>query len=134
MKIVVDTNCLVASIPRGNPEYWLYESFRDERFQWCVSNEILSEYEEVLTRFYNARTSELVLRILLAAPNIILSEPFFKYGLIVADPDDNKFVDLAISINANYLVSNDKHFQILKKLEFPTVHVVRLDEFKKILY
>lgn len=40
MKIVVDTNCLIASIPKNNPEHWLYEAFRAELFVWYLSNEI----------------------------------------------------------------------------------------------
>jgi uncharacterized protein len=44
MKVIIDTNCLVASIPRQNPEYWLYLSFRAGDFDWAISNEILSAY------------------------------------------------------------------------------------------
>ena len=47
--------------------------------------------------------------------------------------DDNKFADLAISGNVDYLVTNDKHFNVLKSLNFPTVQVVDLEEFRKIL-
>lgn len=133
MKIVVDTNCLVVSIPKKNPEYWLYEAFRAELFDWYLSNEILTEYEEVLGRFYSPMTASLVTNILLTAPNVVLTEPFYKYGLIPQDPEDNKFADLAISANVDYLLSNDRHFQSLKNVEFPKVQVATLTEFKKIL-
>jgi uncharacterized protein len=53
--------------------------------------------------------------------------------LIVADPDDNKFANLAISTNAQYLVSNDKHFNIFKKIEFPPLNVIKLEKFREIL-
>ena len=32
------------------------------------------------------------------------------------DPDDNKYCDCAIAGNAKYLVTEDKHFQILKSI------------------
>jgi uncharacterized protein len=32
MKAIIDTNCLVASIPPKNPEYWLYKAFRNKAF------------------------------------------------------------------------------------------------------
>ena len=54
--------------------------------------------------------------------------------MITKDPDDNKFSDLAIAANVNYLVSNDKHFNVLKGLPFPTVTVVTLEEFKSIIH
>jgi len=93
----------------------------------------LAEYEEKITEFYSLQTAELVINILLIAPNVILAEPFFKWGLIASDPDDNKFADLAISANASYLVSNDRHFQILKTVDFPPVNVVSLTEFQQVL-
>jgi predicted nucleic acid-binding protein len=43
--------------------------------------------------------------------------------------DDNKFADLAISANVHYLVSNDRHFNVMKTLPFPSVKVVTLTEF-----
>ncbi len=133
MKVVIDTNCLIASIPRSNPEYWLYKAFRDKKFDWVISNEILLEYEEMVGDFYSISTAELITNILLTAANVELFEPYIKWGLITTDPDDNKFCDLAISANANYLVTNDRHFHVLKDLPFPTVTVVSLTEFQKIM-
>jgi len=133
MKVVIDTNCLIASIPRRNPEFWLYEAFRAKAFDWYVSNEILTEYEEQLSDFYSPQTADLVTSILVVASNVVFAEPFFKWGLIAADPDDNKFADLSISTNVNYLVTNDHHFNVLKTLPFPTVKVLSLAEFQAIL-
>lgn len=133
MKVIIDTNCLIASIPRKNPEYWLYQAFSEKIFEWVISNEILLEYEEQLGKFYSPLTAELVLNILAIASNVTFNEPFLHWGLIYKDPDDNKFADLAISANANYLVTNDHHFDVLKSLPFPTVKVVSLEEFRVIL-
>lgn len=133
MKAVIDTNCLIASIPRRNPEYWLYQAFRDKVFDWVISNEVLTEYEEKLVEFYSPQAANLVVNILLTAPNVIFSEPFFKYGLIAQDPDDNKFADLAIAANVDFLVTNDRHFRLLKDIPFPKVNVVTLAEFQAIL-
>jgi len=133
VKAVIDTNCLIASIPRRNPEYWLYQAFRDKAFDWVISNEVLTEYEEELTEFYSPQAANLVVNILLTASNVIFSEPFFKYGLIARDPDDNKFADLAIAANVDFLVTNDRHFRLLKDIPFPKVNVVTLAEFQAIL-
>jgi len=111
----------------------LYESFISSKFDWLISNEILTEYEEKITDRYSRKTANLVLNILSAAPNVIFSEPSFKWQLLTTDHDDDKFADLAISGNANYLVTNDKDFNVLKGLEFPIVNVVNIQEFKKIL-
>ncbi|MCE7861967.1 MAG: putative toxin-antitoxin system toxin component, PIN family [Bacteroidetes bacterium CHB5] len=130
---VIDTNCLLASIPPQSNHYWLYEAFKNERFERAVSNEILTEYEEKIANRYSGRTASLVLSLLSVAPNVIFAEAFFKWQLIEADPDDNKFADLAIAVNADYLVTNDKDFHVLKKIDFPKVNVVSLDEFFSVI-
>jgi uncharacterized protein len=133
MRVVIDTNCLIASIPANGDYFWLYLAFRAQKFTWVVSTEILEEYEEQLGKFYSTKTADIVLKILTSSPNVEFTAPYFRLGLMVNDPDDNKFADLAISTNAQYLVSNDRHFNIFKKIDFPPLNVVKLQEFKKIL-
>ena len=64
---------------------------------------------------------------------MVIYVPYYKWNLIVADPEDNKFTDCALNCGADYLVSNDKHFNILAKIDFPKIKVVRIDAFKDIL-
>lgn len=133
MKVVVDTNCLLESINRKRPAYNFYLIFQELKFDWVISNEIYLEYKEVLTEFYSEDTAEYVLSRLLNSTNIVFQEPYFKWDLIQIDASDNKFVDLAISSGADYLVTNDKHFQVLKEIEFPQVNVIPLSEFLTII-
>ena len=134
MIAVIDNNCLLASVPPQSTHYWLYIAFKERRFKWLISNEIMSEYEEKLIKKYSPQTANLVLSILSVAPNVIFSEPYFKWNLVENDPDDNKFADLAIAGNADYLVTNDKHFNPLKSVDFPRFNIVTIDEFKKIVW
>jgi len=46
---------------------------------------------------------------------------------------DNKFIDCAFASNCDLLVTNDKHFNVVKKLDFPQINIVKLQEFKEIL-
>jgi uncharacterized protein len=133
MRIVIDTNVLLATIRKGNFERFVYDAFKQERFEWVVSTEILKEYEEMLINFYSIETAELVLGILENAPNVIFEEPAFRWGFIVEDADDNKFSDLALSANANFMLTRDKHFNIFKKIDFPSLNVVNPEELFEIL-
>lgn len=65
------------------------------------------------------------------SPYVEKAEIFYRFNLIEKDNSDNKFVDCAISSGADLIVSNDKHFQILKTIPFPQVTVVNLDEFAR---
>ena len=45
------------------------------------------------------------------------------------DADDDKFVDCAIACGADYLVTNDKHFNKLREVLFPVVPIIRAEDF-----
>lgn len=91
------------------------------------------EYEEIIALKYHPEIAKEVLRTLLKLPNIHKQFIYYRWHLINADPDDNKFIDCAVSANAHYLVSHDKHLDVLKNVTFPKLVVLRLDEFKPIL-
>jgi len=70
---------------------------------------------------------------LLSLPNVYKQEVYYRWKLIEEDKDDNKFVDCAIAGNVDYLVSNDKHFNCLKKIDFPKLNLLSIDEFMDLL-
>jgi len=96
-----------------------------------ITNEILTEYFEIISDKFDLKTAKSVSRTLVELDNVNQIQIYFKFNLIINDPDDNKFVDCAISSNADYLLTNDKDFNILKTIAFPKVNVVNIDEFKK---
>ena len=67
--------------------------------------------------------------LLINLENVHKIEVYYRWLLITEDPDDNKFVDCAIAGNVRFVVSNDKHFKILKQIEFPIVEVITSDQF-----
>ena len=65
----------------------------------------------------------------ISRPNVIRKDPHYTFALIEADKDDNKFVDCAIAANAKCIVTEDKHFSVLKNIPFPKVEVLGREEF-----
>jgi len=98
-----------------------------------VSTEILLEYEEKITQFFNKDVAKNFLDFLIILPNVEKLEVFFQLNIIQSDADDNKFVDCAFVGNAHYIVTDDKHFNILKKLDFPKIPVITAKNFKQLL-
>ncbi len=131
MRVVIDTNILLVSISSNSEFRWIFDSFLNEEFTLCVSTEILFEYEEILERHMGEELASTILQIIENAPNVVFVTNYFAWKIIIADPDDNKFVDCAITGNAKYLVSHDKHFQILRKIDFPKVAIIDAEAFKK---
>ncbi len=130
--IVLDTNCLLQIIAKQSKNYFLWEGFLDGDYCLCYTNEILEEYEEILSIKANPVIASMVIEIIKRAPNSIPIDAHFHWNLITCDPDDNKFVDCAIVGNADFIVSEDKHFKELENVDFPKVVVIRLEEFTRL--
>ena len=132
-RIVLDTNCLVMALPTRSPSQKIWADFLNGNLEFCVSTEILYEYEEIITKMVSPYMAEIVMNSLINAPNLIKIEPQWRFNLIKADPDDNKFVDCAICGNAEYIVSNDKHYSILNTIDFPIVNLLGIKEFVELI-
>lgn len=133
MKVVLDTNCLKPIVIPGSYCWNVWVAFISGEYTLCVSNEIIMEYREVLSRLYTTEFAEMVLNVIANADNVEYIEPAYRFNLIQQDTDDNKFVDCAICGNATYIVTNDHHFDILKQIDFPKVDVRTLREFIELL-
>ena len=133
MKIVLDTNSLIQSVPRQSRYHIVWESLVNGEHVLCVSNDILEEYLEILQRLTDYETAELIVKTIVNSPFVELITPYYHFQMIQADPDDNKFVDCAIAAGARYVVTNDHHFDVLRQTPFPYVDVIALAEFAELL-
>ena len=133
MNIVLYTNCLLMSLSRRSPYYPVWRDFVNGKYTLCISNEILAEYEEILTEKVGSEIASNVINAILDLPNTRMVQIYYHLHLIVADPDDDKFVDCAFKANARYIVTQDHHYDILKQTAFPHIDVVDIDEFMKVL-
>lgn len=106
-----------------------WQAFREGRYVLCVSDEILNEYQEILSMVANSAVATNITQAILHSPHTELLNPYYHFNLIEQDPDDNKFVDCAIQAGADYIVSEDSHFRHLKDIGFPKVLVIKLAEF-----
>ena len=133
MNIVLDTNCLLMSLSRRSRYYPIWRNFVDGKYSICVTNEILAEYEEILSQKIGAEIASNVIKALLDLPNTKIVQVYYHLHLITADPDDVKFVDCAFKSNAKYIVTQDHHYDVLNEIPFPYIEVVDIDEFLGIL-
>lgn len=129
MVVTIDCNIFAMSLTSRSPYHIIYKSLIQQKYTLVLSGEILLEYEEVIQRKYNVSTANALVSLLKELPNVRFQNTYYKWHLISIDEDDNKYVDCAIAGSANYLVTQDKHFQILKTINFPKVNIISIDEF-----
>ena len=133
MKLVIDTNIFWVSISRRSTTNWIIQDLIAGKYTLCVTTDILDEYAEIIGQKMGHKTVESVMKILEYLPNIEYVTKYFHWQLITNDYDDNKFVDCAVACNANYLATNDKHFNVLKNIGFPKVNVINIKELTEFL-
>lgn len=133
MRIVLDTNCLIQIISPHSEYHDVWRSLTVGENVLCISNEIIEEYVEILERLFNHQFAETVVKTIVNSPFVEFVTPYYNFQLIKSDPDDNKFVDCAIAANARYIVSNDRHYDVLRQTSFPKVDVINLVDFMKLL-
>lgn len=133
MKVVIDTNVLLVSISSKSKYHWLFQSLLNQSYEIAITNEILMEYEEIIAAKFSVSVAKNVLRTLLLLPNVSKTEIYYNWQLIRHDPDDNKFVDCAIASGADFIITHDKHFNVLRDIDFPKVQIANIIQFQKML-
>ena len=132
--VVLDTNALIQTLPSRSRYHKIWTDFLEGRYCMCVSNEILSEYEEILSVHASPEVAQNVVNAIARHPLTIYRESYFRFHLLAdVDKDDDKFVDCAITAGADYIVTEDSHFDRLKQIPFPQLNVLTLDEFNETL-
>ncbi len=110
MKVVLDTNVVMSGIFwKGLPSKIL-ELWSDKLFSLVMSEEIFSEYKEVVIvlqkRYKINRNIDALLNLI--AVNAHFVHPHISNFPRCSDPDDDKFIALAVSSKAKYIVTGDR--------------------------
>ena len=129
MRIVLDTNCLIQIVGRNTAYHKIFQEILAGRLTLLLSKEVVLEYEEIFSSKISPEFSGFLIKALLENPFIDKVEIFYQWNLISQDADDNKFIDLGLNGNADYLITNDKHFNLVKSISFPTLKIITIKDF-----
>ena len=133
MTVVIDCNIFVMCLTSRSPYHLIFRSLVDGMFTLALTADILLEYEEIIQQKYNTATAKTFITLLNELPNVSFASHYFRWQLMTADPDDNKYCDCAIAKQASYIVSEDRHFEALKNIPFPSLTTIRIDRFMDVL-
>jgi uncharacterized protein len=108
-RIVIDTNVIVSSlIQRGYPNLIISQLFIEQKFQLCISEELLAEYYEVLARPRFSKFQDFFIRaeslLVEIASKATMYAPAITLDLI-SDDDDNMILELADECLADFIIT-----------------------------
>jgi uncharacterized protein len=110
-KIVIDTNVIVSSlIQRNYPYLIINDFFFEDKFQLCVSEELLAEYYEVLNRPKFSKFQDFFIKAESLLADIETKSIKFKPTLkldLISDKDDNMILELAEECKADFIITGN---------------------------
>lgn len=122
---VLDTNVLISGLlfPKSLPSI-LLDAAVDTRFESILSDYILEEVEQVLSRIpgVSVTTRHAALRSLVEVSRIVTP---VEGGWKVRDPNDRPILGTAVAGRADYLVTGDKDILVLREVESTRIVTVR---------
>lgn len=130
---MLDTNALLMSFARKSPYRPIFDAFLSGKIYFLIDNSILNEYIEIIENRSDAVVAQNIGELLVNSPNVIRIDVTTKWLLITQDLDDNKFADCAVAGQADFIVTNDNHFNVLKTIPFPPITVISIDSFLKVV-
>ena len=128
MRVVIDTNIFVSSFFGGNPRR-IIDLWKSERITLCLSKDILDEYIEVLQRIGLKEELAELLSLFGKGYNMLFTTKTPKIKAIMADPDDDKFIECAVALKAEVIITGDKAMQLLK--EYQVIKILSPQQFFK---
>lgn len=127
LKVVFDTSILISAFitPFGKAEEAFLLAIRKE-IELYTSLEILTETANKLRTKFSYPDADVVVVLTLLKENAAIVKPKEKLS-ILADEPDNRILECAVYIKADYIVTGDKH--LLKLHECEQIKIVRLKDF-----
>lgn len=128
MRLVIDTNVFISGIFwEGNYCSQLIDKWRAGLFELVTSIDIIEELVETLKSFKILLPEDIIYgwKRLIIENSLIIELPD-KLDLVKEDPDDNKFIEAAVSADADYLITQDNH--LLKIKEYENVKIIKPEE------
>ncbi len=130
MRVVIDTNVFVSSFFGGNPRK-VIDLWKQGKITLCVSKRIIEEYIEVLRRVGLKNEKEIaeLLSLFARGFNLLFSSKTPRLKVVADDPDDDKFVECAVALDARCIISGDKALTELS--EYMGIKILTPKEFLK---
>lgn len=128
-RVVIDTNVLISALLFSGTGDEVRILWKTKKIIFLISKDVLEEYLKVLSYPKFGLTEDEIKTILAEEllPFVTTIKVKSRIEHIEEDPDDDKFLSLAVDGRADYIISGDKHFLNLKS--FRSVEILTIRNF-----
>ena len=133
MRVVLDTNVFISGIFwSGNYCSQIIDKWKNKEIELVSSLETIEELVETLKNFKISMPENMIEEWKnLILNNSLLVQVSSKIDAIREDPEDNKFLEVAVDGKADFIISQDKHLLNLK--EHQGIKIVNPEEVVKLM-
>ena len=126
--VVLDTNVLISSIfwEKGN-SHKIVDIAIEQKITNFTSPEMLNELARVLRQKFKQTEEYIESQLALIANYSQIIEPKIKANVVPEDAKDNMIIECALSADADYIITGDKH--LLKLKEYKGIKILAPKEF-----
>jgi len=128
IKVVLDTNVFVSSFFGGNPRK-VINFWKTGEVTLCLSKPIMDEYVEVLQRLGLQNEGELseLLNVFARGLHVVFAAKTPELHVVEDDPDDDKFIECAVALKADFIISGDKALTSIQ--DYMGIKIINPKEF-----
>jgi putative PIN family toxin of toxin-antitoxin system len=130
MRVVLDTNVFVSSFYESHPRH-IINAWATSKVQLCLTRPIVREYTDVLERLGLAEELSELLAVFARGHSCLFTSKTPDLSIVENDPDDDKFIECAVALQASHIVSGDKH--LLQIEEYMGIKIVAPKAFVELL-
>jgi putative PIN family toxin of toxin-antitoxin system len=126
MKLILDTNVLIDALHDQASTTWqILELATTDNTQFFASDKIIKEYNLVVERQVKNNIDKKNLEKFISQVEVVPVTHHVK--AVRYDPEDDKFINTALSVNANYIISSDNH--LLDLQEYNNIKILSPKDF-----
>ena len=114
-RVVLDTNVYISAMVFGGTPRRIVDLARAGQVETYISAPILLEVAEKLQNKFGWQVGRVEKAVKAIARLAKVVKPEVNYKVVKADADDNKIIECAAAVKADWVVTGDKHLLDLKK-------------------
>lgn len=131
MKVILDTNIYISAILFGGNCEEILRLASQGPFELVISRSIITEIEAVLREKFKWSKMQISETISYIKNIATVINPKISLSVIRSDPSDNKILECAVAVGANYIVTGDRN-HLLPVKEYKEIKILNPAEFLKL--